>query len=190
LSTSIVENGDETVFEHQEAFFVPSSIDGGLSDWLPDRMRKWDTFPGMGEPLKDDSWKDCQRSLSKSDDEGKDSLSVHCYCGGVSFFIQRPDWEGKAFRKDFPNLVMPPEDDSQRNFRKEMVDGTWWIPSDRSKFTGNACFCTSDRLSSGAEMHSWAFVPTAFISLEDGSPFKPEFGTLKHYESSSDLFRR
>jgi hypothetical protein len=185
VSPSCVEGGDESVFDYREAIFVPHSIDGGLSDWLPAPTRKWDTYIGVGQPLSDDSWKQAQDSDTK-----ENLLPVHCHCRGVSFDISRPAYHSEAFRKDFPDLTLPSEDPTKRNADEDRQNGTWWISSDRSKYIANTCLCTSDRLSTGCEMMQWSFVPTAFITLPNGSHFKNIFGTLKEYESSPKTFRR
>ena len=188
LSTSIVEGGDETVFEHRQASYVPSTIDGGSADWLNgSRVSKWRTMPGDGEQLVDESWK---RGRSPAGVKPSELLDVHFQCRGVSFKIIRPDWDNEQFISDYPDLVLPDEDETKRHFMNDVKNGTWWIASDRTKYRANACFCTSCTLSSGAELHNWVFVPTAFIKLDDGAPFKADFGTLKHFESSPNVWRR
>jgi hypothetical protein len=189
LSTSCVsEVGDDgNIFEYRDAIFVPCSIDGGLSDWLPEGTRKWESFTGLGQPLEDDSWK---RTAAPAVEGGRDVLEVHCQCRGVSFTISRPDYGSGAFRRDFPKFTLPPEDPMKRDSEEERENGTWCIASDRSKYMGSTCLCTSDRLSTGCEMMQWAFVPTTFITLADGSPYRSEFGTLKAFQSSKDIFRR
>ena len=194
-----MEGGDESVFEHREAYCVPSTLDGGSADWLPDRVRKWDTMPPDGRILEDDTWKEELRGEAEATDsttetvtqrKGDEVLNAHCNCKGVSFTIRRPDWDSAAFREEFPDFIIPPTDPAQRDFMTDVKNGTWWFPADHSKYRASACLCTSCRLSSGAELHAWSFIPTCFITLPSGEPFTPHFGTIKHYESSPNVWRR
>jgi hypothetical protein len=181
-----VQNIKDSMFSFDDAMFATSSIDGGLSEWLPN-MKKWETYPGAGGPLSDGHEK--KEGLSSSS-RIEEILHAHCDCHGVSFQIARPEWNSQRFREDFPDLLLPSEDRSTRDIMKERHNNQWWVASDRTKYTANACLCTSDRLSTGSELHQWSFVPTAFITLNDGSAFKNIFGTLKEYESSTNTFRR
>ncbi|KIW00890.1 hypothetical protein, variant [Verruconis gallopava] len=189
VSTGLVEGGDETVFEYKEAIFATHAVDGGLADWLDQRVtRKWDTFIGVGESLEADAWENSKRRVC--DGERGSVLHVYCQCRGVEFRISRPDYASTAFQQLFPHLEIPSVNLASRTAEKDEGERTWWVARDPSKYLASACLCTSCRLSTGCELTCWASVAIMFITPADGSPFKTEFGTLKTYNSSPDTFRR
>ncbi|KAF2259489.1 hypothetical protein CC78DRAFT_524689 [Lojkania enalia] len=101
-------------------------------------------------------------------DDGKgreDRLQVKCHCGGIEFYISRPiedNW------KDLPPSL---------------------TPRDKTKWYASSDFCNSCRLCSSLFFTSWAFPATSAITLSDGSPYRPVFGTAKAYESSKGVLR-
>jgi hypothetical protein len=188
ISTAVVDKA-EGIFEFKNHIFVSSTKDGGLSDWVPRvdgrELKSWETHTGAGSEL-DVSWKEKHKSTHKN--TKSDRLHVHCHCNGVSFYIQRPDYNSPSFKMDYPDLPMPGPEPRDRN--QERKEGNWFIATNRSKYVAQLCVCTSCRLGSGCEVVQWAFVPTSFISLPDGSPFRRLFGTLKEHNSSDNTWRR
>jgi hypothetical protein len=189
ISTGVVDK-TEGIFEFKHHIFVPSTGDGGFSEFLPkigDRALKY--WEGHQEESREltPAWKD---SITKTaDPEPKDDrLHAHCHCGGVSLYLSRPNYESSpAFKADFPDLPMPgPE---PRDRQKEYEQNNWWIATSRSKFIAGNCACTSCRLGAGCEIVQWAFVPICFVTQADGSPCSRLFGTLKEYNSSDSTWR-
>jgi hypothetical protein len=188
ISTGVVDKSDE-VFEFKHHIFVTSTKDGGFSDFVPrinDRVLKcWEGHQEDSLELGAD-WKSSTRKETTSTSDGR--LHAHCHCGGVSFYLHRPAYDGPAFEVDFPGVPLPgPE---PRDRAKEFEQGNWWIATDRSKFSTGNCVCRSCRLGAGSDAVQWSFVPTLAISLADGSHFSPVFGTLKEYNSSDAKWRR
>jgi hypothetical protein len=189
ISTAVVDKAED-IFNFKNHIFVTSTRDGGFSEMVPkisERVLKcWEGHVGDEGELTPD-WKDAIKATLKPGTK-EDRLHVHCQCNGVSFYISRPDWNSEAFKKDFPNVPIPgPE---PRDRQKEYKLNNWFIATNRKKYIANNCVCTSCRLGSGSEVVQWSFVPTCFISQEDGSPFSRLFGTMKEYNSSENTWRR
>jgi hypothetical protein len=189
ISTGVVDKVDG-IFDFKNHIFVPSTKDGGFSDFVPkigdQTLKCWEGHQYESPELAPD-WKD---SIAKTTVQSapNERLHAHCHCGGVSFYMIRPDYGSPAFKLDFPGLAMPgPEPRDRPN---EFEQGNYWIGTDRSKFITGSCVCASCRLGAGCDVVQWAFVPTFAISQTDGSPFSRLFGTLKEYNSSDSKWRR
>jgi hypothetical protein len=188
ISTGVVDKA-EGIFEFKNHIFVTSTKDGGFSEFVPEIgnrvLRCWEGHQEESQELPP-NWKDSMTNITTSASE--DQLHAHCQCGGVSFYLSRPDYDSPAFKADFPDLPLPGPEPRDRN--KEFEQGNWWIATDRSKFVTGNCVCTSCRLGAGSDAVQWSFVPTSFISRADGSPITGLFGTLKEFNSSESKWRR
>jgi hypothetical protein len=189
ISTGVVDK-TEGIFEFKHHIFVTSTKDGGFSDFLPNigaqTLKCWEGHQWESQELTF-AWKDSALNTAESIAPNQ-PLHAHCHCGGVSFYLSRPDYESSAFKSDFPGLATPGP--GLRDNQKEFEQGNFWIATDRSKFTTGSCVCSSCRLGAGCDVVQWAFVPTFAISLADGSTFSRLFGTLKEYNSSDSKWRR
>jgi len=117
--------------------------------------------------------------------ENNEKLQAQCYCGGVKFYITRPNEASKKIQSPFSDLLIPYHLHSSSNPKNE----TWWLRDNDTKYIAGTCTCESCRKASGFEIQPWAFVPKYNIFKEDGTPFDFGMGTLKRYESSKGNFR-
>ncbi|TVY12976.1 hypothetical protein LARI1_G009320 [Lachnellula arida] len=176
--------------------WVAATLDGGVSVWLR----------GTGEAGVDGTRRALKRWMLTAEEEGgdgelvpdgtletlppdkkrkPDQLKAQCHCGGVKFYITRPDQGSKAVRAPFPDLMAARHSHSPANPENK----TWWLRSNDTKYLAGTCTCTSCRLASGCEIQPWAFVPDCNIFQEDGKPLDFNMGTLKRYDSSKNIFR-
>lgn len=168
--------------------FVERTLDGGVSVWFKEI--------GEGEtkkPMK--RWKlqlDEHSVLVPDEDlrwlpervkthEGEERLKAKCYCGGVEFYITRPNKASKQVTSPFPDLMIPyNSSESAANPKNE----PWWLCSNDTKYLAGTCACNSCRLASGFDIQTWAFVPKPNIFQADGTPLDFSKGTLKRYTST------
>ena len=169
VPASMVDVPEET-WAFRNHIFVGSTGDGGLADWVKDvggtKMKCWNEREGEGEG----DWVPPEPlSAEKRAGEGErkdEKLHAHCHCGGVSFYISRPQ---------SPSLF-------------DSIDPTL-VPEDKSKWFALHDVCESCRLATGCAIASWMFPLPSHITLADGSPYTTEFGTVKVYKSSEGVTR-
>ncbi|KAH7067177.1 hypothetical protein FB567DRAFT_616002 [Paraphoma chrysanthemicola] len=169
IAVSLVE-AEEDTWDFREHIFVQSTHDGGLATALTDidgkHVKLWkerpvpdqDRFPrGDWTPKQDEARKKIHW----------EKLQAKCLCGGIEFFISRPN--SMTFASTPPSLV----------------------PTDKSKYHGSHDACTSCRLIFSNAIVSWVFPPISALSLPDGSAYPSNglFGTAKVYKSSKDVER-
>lgn len=149
---------------------VTETLDGGVSVWLD----------STDHALK--------AKLSSGVKNGKDEerLKASCDCGGVKFYITRPNEESLKARSPFSDLIIPFHTGaSSENPQNE----PWWLRDSNSKYMAGTCMCRSCRVASGFEIQTWAFVPKNNIVQEDGTLLDYGLGTLKRYLSADDVWR-
>jgi len=112
-------------------------------------------------------------------------LEGKCHCGGVSFYLTRPNPTSKLCSSPWSDLLVPYHSASSEN----PEDVKWWLRENDSKYLAGTCACRSCRLGSGSPIQAWAFVPKANIFQSNGQPLNFKLGTLKQVESSPDIFR-
>ncbi|CDM30941.1 Mss4-like [Penicillium roqueforti FM164] len=112
-------------------------------------------------------------------------LRARCLCGGVEFYITKPDASSLQASSPWPDLLVPYYTGSGAN----PGDIKWWLRSGGTKYIAGACVCTSCRLSSGFPIQTWAFVPKSNIFNADGSPLMFNVGTMQRHRSSSGVYR-
>jgi len=174
--------------------WVQGTLDGGVSVWLraiggvdgtKRALKKWilvdEDESGHGELVPDGTLE----TLPPNKKRNSDKLKAQCHCGGVKFYITRPNEGSKAVRAPFPDLMAARHSHSPANPENK----TWWLQSNDTKYLAGTCTCTSCRLASGFEIQPWAFVPDCNIFQEEGKPFDFHMGTLKRYDSSKNIFR-
>lgn len=119
--------------------------------------------------------------------EGKEErLKAQCHCGGVKFYITRPNEHSKKAQSPFPDLMIPFHTGASS---ANPTGETWFLRENDTKYLAGTCACTSCRLSMGFEIQTWAFVPKCNIFQSDGSPIDFNIGTLKRYDSSPGVYR-
>jgi len=173
--------------------FVEDTQDGGISVWLNDiveadgkkrKLLRWKYQDAGGELVPDGYLRDYVYLRPRGGSEER--LHASCHCGGVKFYITRPNEDSKKARSPFPDLMVPFHTGaSPENPENE----TWWIPHNYNRYMAGTCTCKSCRLASGFEIQPWAFVPKCNIFLEDGSTMEYSFGTLQRYLSSENIWR-
>jgi hypothetical protein len=167
----------ESTWDLKDHFHVGGTGDGGLATWLKEvggrRIRCWrekvvDTkdlrVTQEGDwtlPVEQSSTKDTDLTKATNQIE---KIHAHCHCNGVSFYISRP-----RSPSDFPDPSLTPKDKSK-----------WFALHD---------VCDSCRLVTGCAVVSWVFPTKASITVSDGSPYTPVFGTAKAYKSSEGVLR-
>ena len=150
--------------------FLADTKDGGLGAWIAnaDKIRSFDHHRDS-EQVSLDGY---ARQSAKSDSKAQ-SVKGYCLCKGVSFDILRPDERSRWRNPEDP-------EDKSRNEPWHVVHG--------DRYASKVCACESCRLASGTDASTWAFVPTTYITTDDG-PVKFPFGTLKGYNSSPGVER-
>jgi hypothetical protein len=168
---------------------VEDTLDGGVSVWFKEIvgldgtrrvLKRWLLADRAGELVPEGTLEVLQPQKKVSE-----KLKAQCHCGGVKFYITRPNEASKAVRSPFPDLMVAYHSHSPANPENK----TWWLRSNDTKYLAGACTCTSCRLASGFEIQPWAFVPKCNVFQEDGQPLDFNMGTLKRYESSKDISR-
>lgn len=180
VATAVFDHKDvEEIFEYRSHNFVGDTKDGGMSDWLPSVkgkvLKRWKTSPTAGRGASDEElplhWraKAASKGPSKpaADNADDDRVHAHCHCGGVSFYLHRPD----------PSKM-------SRELTERRVSHR-----DPSKWVAKVCACDSCRLAAGAQLVPWAYVTKGHITQANGEPFEVTFGSLKAYRSSPGATR-
>jgi len=176
---------------------IQDTLDGGLSNFLTHLIHD---NGGKRElkfwlKKKDDNeiaprgWKLLEKqteATSIRDTKKDDRLRAQCFCGGVQFYVTRPNEASKKVRSPWSDLFIPYHIGAS-SANPENV--TWWLCANDTKYCAGTCACTSCRLSSGPEIQPWAFIPKCNLFQMDGMPLDYSMGTLKRYNSSKDIFR-
>lgn len=178
IATSLVE-AEEGTWDFQAHVNVESTGDGGLAMLIesaggkrltvwrekdtdaPEHAEMGDWRPSTGT----DAEQNMEKNGKESIEEGR-RLHARCHCGGADFFISRP--------KDEKTFIGMAESMRPKDTRK------WYAIHD---------VCNSCRLLSSNFVTSWFFPSPSSITLADGSPYTPVFGTVKSYVSSKGILR-
>jgi hypothetical protein len=188
-----ISDGSSSLEVYTSHEFVDDTIDGGLAICM---LRN-----GEGKDLKfyaqADNVEDVpasryastkKRSPVNNDPLGSNDhgtrLRASCHCGGVEYYITRPTSASTAFSCPWPDLIVA----SQFAHSDNPDNVKWWIQG-HNKYLAGTCTCRSCRLASGVPVQTWAFIPQVNVDLKDGKPWQPHFGTLGHYNSSTDVTR-
>ncbi|CAI7593846.1 unnamed protein product [Penicillium glandicola] len=113
------------------------------------------------------------------------NLRARCLCGGVEYYITKPDASSFQASSPWPDLLVPYYSGSGAN----PDDVKWWLRDGDTKYIAGTCVCSSCRLSSGFPIQTWAFVPKSNIFNADGSPFMFDAGTIRRHRSSPGVYR-
>jgi hypothetical protein len=159
-----------TVFKGCES--VAETLDGGISVWL-----------GATEGASKERF---SLPTRHNHDTGKERLKASCDCGGVQFYLTRPNAESLKASSPFSDLIVPFHTGaSSDNPQNE----PWWLRAGNTKYMAGTCMCRSCRVALGFEIQTWAFVPKSNIVQEDGPALDYGMGTLKRYHSADDVER-
>jgi hypothetical protein len=112
-------------------------------------------------------------------------LHARCLCGGVEFYITKPDASSLQASSPWPDLLVPYHTGSGANPNNIK----WWLRDGDTKYIAGTCVCNSCRLSSGFPIQTWAFVPKSNIFNADGSPLVFNAGTMQQHRSSPGVYR-
>jgi hypothetical protein len=189
LSHGTLEKSDGVV-EFVGHMWIEDTKDGGASEFMPTfgetSAKRWLVAPSKSPevPL---GWRNVKSTPSTPETpKVEEKLHAHCHCGGVEFYISRPNQESLKASSPLPDLLVPYHSGlSAANSENK----PWWLSTDRRKYLAGTCACNSCRRIAGFDIVPWTFVPVASISLADGGPFRRVFGTLKSYASSSGRTR-
>ena len=155
--------------------------DGGLTPFLPGESGNPASACWLHAVPRSPSEAGCEPP-SRSSDE---LLIARCHCGGVEFYITRPDSSSTKPTSPWPDLLAPYHSRSSRN----PTDVKWWLQHGNTKYLAGTCACPSCRLASGFPIQSWAFVPKANLYSIDRAPLVFGSGTMKQYNSSPGVYR-
>lgn len=194
LATGLLDR-TEGVLEWTGCKWVESTLDGGVSIWLNSitdtdgtkrDLKRWMLQDGEGgELVPADALRKYAPPKKEGKEAGEERLNAQCHCGGVKFYLTRPNDASKTVRSPFPDLMVPYHSASSANPDNK----TWWLRADDTKYLAGTCTCTSCRIASGFEIQPWAFVPKCNIFQENGEEMKYDMGTLKRYASSPGVWR-
>jgi len=167
VSASIVEGGEE-LWDFRKHIFLDDTRDGGLGTLIEringNEIKRWN-----GRDEKSGEWAlDHVKSFSEYQDRssGNDTLVASCHCRGIVLHIARPPFPLPTALMD--NSVTP------------NTPGKWYALHD---------VCTSCRLSTGCAIVPWCFPLKSSITMPDGSPYRPDLGTARTYQSSPGVIR-
>lgn len=135
---------------------VSDTIDGGVSAWIKDCNGR----SLVKHPAPSPS------SNSISDTDTHERLPGSCHCGGVQFYITRPNAESEVSAVPFPDVMIPERLRDPRTLNQG--NDMWWLQQNGRKYLAGICACRSCRLGSGFEIQPWAFIPQANIFIETG----------------------
>jgi hypothetical protein len=147
----------EGVINWLGAKWCDDTLDGGVSVWLkeivgPDGQRKplqrwllqdWDGGVLVPDHIPLNVLPEEKKILTNPE-----KLEAQCHCGGVKFYITRPNEESKKVQSPFPDLMFPYHSHSSENPKNE----TWWLRDNDTKYLAGLCTCRSCRVTSGFEI--------------------------------------
>lgn len=181
IASGIVENS-ERILSFKEHIFVGDTKDGGLSSWI-----EGTSWTGWNE--KSDLWKPSSHLAAegrseRTNDRGE-VLECYCQCRGVQFNITRPNEDSSNVSAPVPDVLIP----YHSPLPQTKPDSTWWLRANGTKYLAGTCACNSCRLTTGADIQAWAFVPKSNIRQLDGKDLEYSMGTLKRYQHSKRAYR-
>lgn len=195
--------------------YLEGSVDGGASVWFGDiadenceggkrELKVWkrnDTGDDVelidhSDPNKfalpgklESDGEGGEKQIQDASPEAEERLPASCHCGGVQFYITRPNAASNKAYSPFPDLMVP--------YNSGLSDANphcepWFIRGPKKdKYLAGACVCPSCRVALGLEIQTWAFIPKCNIFSVDGKPLDyGNLGTLKQYDSSEGVYRQ
>lgn len=182
IYTGALDKADGIV-ELEQHRFVTDTKDGGLSLWLRGAPA-WEGQPHQSAQAEYSSMLQSDNALRDHTDP-KPKLHCHCQCGGIQFFITRPNERSSSLSSPWPDLLVPYHSGSSEN----SGDVKWWLCANETKYLAGTCACNSCRLASGCDLQAWAFVPKNNLLQVNDEALSFGMGTLKQYKSSEGTYR-
>ena len=172
----------EGIVDLKGSIFVGDTGDGGCSVWL----KGWPAWEKAedGEAYKGPTKGGTGEGVLKGEE---DKLNCYCRCGGVQFYITRPNEASRNLHSPYADSIIAHTTGGEEWKNKE--DAKWWLCADGTKYAASNCACISCRKGSGFDIQQWAFVPEVNIFQKDGKPIDFSMGTLKECNSSEGVTR-
>jgi hypothetical protein len=194
---SILSEETGGVVKYKGHMWIEDTKDGGASIWIPKLggqvCERHARGAGSSAEQVSITWRnslDIQTS-HKDHVSQEDRLYAHCHCGGVEFYITRPDDNSYSASSPLPDVLVPynsgaPTENSQGH--------AWWISKDKRRYLAGHCACRSCRRIAGFDLVQWAFVPLANVQTHNRSVILNPEGSLladavEVYESSPGVKR-
>lgn len=162
---------------------VDDTQDGGLSRFFPGPTTNVDCR--LNAVARGDTAVNEELSESLNTSTSSDELHARCHCGGIEFFLTRPDKSSFQASSPWPDLLVPYHSESAEN----LDNIKWWLRAGDTKYLAGTCACPSCRLSSGFPIQAWAFVPKSNIFHAGYLPLRFNQGTVQQYISSPGVYR-
>ncbi|PYH93499.1 hypothetical protein BO71DRAFT_399716 [Aspergillus ellipticus CBS 707.79] len=156
--------------------------DGGLTSFLPGETGSASVCWLRTAPSHQGSSSPVDPEPASQDSDG---LLARCHCGGVEFYITRPDASSLEPTSPWPDLLVPYYSQSSEN----PADVKWWLQDINTKYLAGTCACPSCRLASGFPIQAWAFVPKSNLYNLSKTPLAFGTGTMQQYSSSPGVYR-
>lgn len=174
----------ERIVDHTS---IHETIDGGLSSSLTGSQdySKPDLPQNTTACSQIEANESAPSAISNpSSDQERSHLPASCVCGGVQFYLTRPDASSAAVSSPWPDLIVPYCDRDPAN----PGDVKWWI-RDGGRWLAGTCACRSCRLGLGSPIQAWTFVSKSNLFRPNGSALTFDLGTLQSFESSPGATR-
>ncbi|TFK32353.1 Mss4-like protein [Crucibulum laeve] len=180
--------------------YVGETLDGGMADHFISAGDKVLARYAQGEggeqlPV---GWRAVLKKASKEGQQSEEWIQAYCHCRTVSFIITRPNSQSSIPSCPYPDLLVPGTEENTAKAQNP-TDRKWWLrptgASKPKKYLAGYCACASCRLTSGAEVLAWVFMPRAnIIDTKTNEPIQLEDENhrpkgLKQYISSHGRYR-
>ncbi|KAL4921606.1 Mss4-like protein [Aspergillus aurantiobrunneus] len=160
---------------------VSDTQDGGLSPFLPGDTVEAGTLCWVEPQTKVQN----VSGIAKTEKPSQDLLA-QCHCGGIEFYITRPDLTSEEPWSHWPELIVPYNSGMPAENREDVK---WWLCAGKTKYMAGTCACRTCRLASGFPVQTWAFIPRSNILTAQKSELAFGTGTMKRYESTPQVYR-
>ncbi|KAL4900499.1 hypothetical protein BDW74DRAFT_161515 [Aspergillus multicolor] len=176
VSSGLINNPPQT--ETIRHWGVTDTRDDGLLSFLP----------GDAAEASALCWVSSQAAAARTEklSSNRDQLLAKCHCGGIEFYITRPDSTSENPWSPWPDLLVPYNSDASAENEEDVK---WWLRAGKTKYLAGTCACRSCRLASGFPIQTWAFIPKSNILTGQGSELTFDADTMKRYESSPQIYR-
>lgn len=188
VASGVLVANDTPPVHSVEHWQVKDTRDGGLSTFLPgwpsvDRGCRLKALSAQLHDTGAGSYEHPDPIERPADSHSH--LQARCHCGGIEFYITRPDASSSQASSPWPDLLVPYHSGSSGS----PDDVKWWLRDGNTKYLAGACACTSCRLASGFPIQSWAFVPKSNIFNADHSLLVFGRKPMRQYNSSPGVYR-
>ncbi|KAL6234664.1 hypothetical protein BDW75DRAFT_159222 [Aspergillus navahoensis] len=176
LASGLVDSPPQT--ETIQHWGVGETRDGGLSSYLPGDVGEVSVTCWVSQSNR-------QTAAAKTETD-RTRLLAGCHCGGIEFYITRPDLASEEPWSHWPDILVPYNSEASAENEEDVK---WWLCAGKTKYLAGTCACRTCRLASGFPIQTWAFVPKCNILTAQNSELAFGAGTMKRYESSPQIYR-